>query len=219
MSELSNDITTTDSMQAQDVSCRGDARGDGYIVIENAIPQAIISATNVNRSDAIDSPQGQHREFRGAPSEKIREHFHAVNLFQFQQQVMVLMLLKVLKLHNDLREALVQLGVSPRDLDEIPKIVFGQYLEHSPQNLLSAEKRASFVYVTIALSPQLSPSEGLQEFLPGSHKLPATKLYHIDPVRITLKMGWAVAWTSQIVFKWPPGGGGFYATLLYHRTA
>jgi hypothetical protein len=188
---------------------------DGFIIIEDAIPEDIITVTadEVDKSLSTDFPSEQFTIFKGVPDEKISEHFQKVcsqDLVSGQDTD---------AFKNAPRRYLKQLGVSDDDANERPQIVFGQYLDRGFDNIIRWGDRSK-VFVTIAMSPEVSPDSGLHMFLPGSHKLRSTSVFDImkiSPIRITLKRGWAVAWTGELGYMWPKGGGAEFAMLVYPR--
>ncbi|KAF2174591.1 hypothetical protein K469DRAFT_707084 [Zopfia rhizophila CBS 207.26] len=190
---------SSDASASEDISLEGDAREDGYILIKNAIPKDIITQTEVDTSDSKVAKDGRRKHFlRGAPNEKIREHFRA----------------NVSKL--------IPLGLPKERTEMTPEIEFWEFLPDSRSSStarwLAADE--NFVYVIIAMSEPLSVNEGLQEFVPGSH-IPRTQtasgIFRTPTKQFTLHMGWGLAWTSELLYKFPPGGGGLYALLIYRK--
>ncbi|KAF2175327.1 hypothetical protein K469DRAFT_684016 [Zopfia rhizophila CBS 207.26] len=182
----------------------GDAERNGYVVMKHAIPESIIAETHVDESEFKVSPSGQYKEFKkGAPGQKIVEYF----------------------VKNVSKQSLIDLGVSKTNAEKNPiTVAFGEYLldEHEPLVQRRTAGPSSYVYVTIATSERLSPEEGLPEFIPGSHRLQAGtigEIFNLETDKITLYRGWAVAWTPQLLSKWPRGGGGSYVLLVYPKEA
>ncbi|KAF2194339.1 hypothetical protein K469DRAFT_196280 [Zopfia rhizophila CBS 207.26] len=102
-----------------------------------------------------------------------------------------------------------------------PEIEFWEYLpdsRDSQRGRLAGD--GNFIYVIIAMSEPLSTNEGLPEFVPGSHRLQVrsvAKIFRMPTTQITLHMGWALAWTSELSYKLLQGGGGSYALLIYRK--
>jgi hypothetical protein len=110
-----------------------------------------------------------------------------------------------------LSQHLAQLGVGEREL-KTPGVVFVDYVEYvSDHHFRTLQKPA--VYVMIALSPTLSPDQGLPKFLPTTNRVPIADKG--EPVSITLKMGWALIYTSRLAFQRSSGWGGEYVALIY----
>ncbi|KAF2181489.1 hypothetical protein K469DRAFT_259429 [Zopfia rhizophila CBS 207.26] len=103
-----------------------------------------------------------------------------------------------------------------------PEIEFWEYLPNSRESqrgMFAGD--GNFVYVIIAMSELLSTNEGLPEFVCGSHKLQVrsvSELFRMPTTQIILHKGWALAWTSELSYKLPQGGGGgLYALLIYRK--
>ncbi|KAF2189962.1 hypothetical protein K469DRAFT_683305 [Zopfia rhizophila CBS 207.26] len=180
-----------DAKEPQDISCIGDAKEDGYVIIKNAIRKDIITTTEVDKSDPKVAKDGRRRCFQNsAPDEKIREYFctHVPKTF------------------------LIDLGLSKDNAEMIPEIEFWEYMpdsRDSQRGRLAGD--GNFVYVIIAMSEPLSTNEGLPEFVRGSHRLQVrsvSEIFRMPTTQITLHMGWALAWTSELSYKLPQGGGG-----------
>jgi hypothetical protein len=117
------------------------------------------------------------------------------------------------------------MGVSMADAGKKPTIVFGQYVaddEHSKVENIIHWGDDTKVFVTIAMSQELSPLQGLQMFVPGSHvrgtTIPHLRTISENKARITLNIGWAIVWAGSLGYMWPKGGGGLFANLVYQKT-
>ncbi|KAF2191283.1 hypothetical protein K469DRAFT_368007 [Zopfia rhizophila CBS 207.26] len=116
---------------------------------------------------------------------------------------------------------LADLGLPKDDAEMTPEIEFWEYLPDSPDSpkgRLAGD--GNFVYVIIAMSEPLSTNEGLPEFVRRSHKLQVrsvAEIFRMPTTQITLHIGWALAWTSELSYKLPQGGGGSYALLVYQK--